>query len=223
MKRVKHLSAALAVAILAHAAPALATDVEPGDWGWVGDGRSLLITHAQHRRSKTFGFAGGGDLAGSEMKANVPILRAVHFRELTGEKFAFHAIAPTGKFEGLALGGVRPAMKDRFGDLILGNTWFPVTSGAATRTTFGLSTFVTAPTGAFDASRVSFGQGIWAVTPPVGLVQGQRHGLFLDAAAEATLYRDTVKNGIALERDNATQLQAYVRFRWEEATAFAQG
>ncbi|RRH73434.1 transporter [Falsigemmobacter faecalis] len=222
MTRVNFVSAALAAMTLS-AAPALAADVQPGDYAWVGDGRTLAIAYVQNQQAKSFRAADGSDVPASKLDANVLILRAVHYRELAGQKFAFHAIAPMGKFSTATIGGADQPVKNGLGDLTLGVTWFPMTSAEPTGTTFGISGFVTAPTGNYEPGHVSVATGGWSFTPQLGMVQGLGNGFFLDAAAEANIYRDFSKDGVAISQDTTYQAQAYLRYQWDEATAFSLG
>lgn len=223
MKRSNFVTAAVAAMLAIPAAQALALDVQPGDYIWVGAGHTLVLAYGQHQSANSFHLDGAGDVPESEMDANILILRAVHYREIAGQKFVFQMIAPMGKFDGVDIGGARQEVKDGFGDLTLGATWFPLASDDAYGTTLGLSAFVTAPTGAFDANRVSFGSGTWALTPQIGMVQGLGNGFFVDASVEASIYRDFHDSGVDFSRDTTVQGQAYVRYQYTDATAFSLG
>lgn len=223
MKRVNFVAAALAALVSSAVAPAYAGDVQPGDYVYAGDGRTLFIVYGQHQRSKTFDNGVTGQVPESKTAIDALILRAVHYREIAGHKLAFHAIAPIAKFNGMTVGGMDVAHDDGLGDLTLGVTYFPTTSDAETGTTFGASLFVTAPSGDFSVDRPSFGTGTWSLTPQVGVVQGLGNGYYIDASAEATIYRDTNHDGVRVARKDTAQVQAYLRYQWDEATAFSLG
>lgn len=205
------------------ATSAMALEVQPGDYGWVGHGRTLALAYFQNLSSDTFKADGATSVPESKFSADILILRAVHYREIAGQKFAFHAIAPIGDFKTVKVGGANPAVADGFGDVTVGVTWFPMTSDKADGTTLGASLFVTAPTGEYDSTNVSFGSGTWSITPQVGMVQGLGKGFFLDASAEATFSKDWDDNGNQFSRDPSAQASVYLRYQYNEATAFSAG
>ena len=223
MKSANTVKAVTAALLLTTAAPALALEVQPGDYAWVGDGRTLAIAYFQHQTSDSFYGADGSAIGNSNLDADILIARMVHYREIAGQKLAFHAILPIGQFDNIRIGGGEQSAKDGIGDLTLGTTWYPVTSEEPTGTTLGLSLFATAPTGAFKNERVSFGAGTWSVTPQIGMVQGLGNGFFLDASAELTVTRNFEEGGVSYERDNTTQASVYLRYQWDDATAFSLG
>lgn len=223
MKSSHFVAAAVAAICATQAGSAVAGDVQPGDYAWVGAGRTLVLAYAQNQKADSFTLDGQGAVPNAEMDANILILRGVHYREIGGEKFALHVIAPIGDFQTLKLGGADQKVNDGFGDLTLGVTWYPTVSDDAKGTTLGASMFVTAPTGSFDNDSVNFGNGTWSVTPQIGLVQGLGNGFFLDASAEATFYKDFTEAGTDYSRDPTAQLQAYVRYQYSDKTAFSLG
>ncbi|MCB5408954.1 transporter [Pseudogemmobacter faecipullorum] len=223
MKPVNFSKAALAALLLPLAAPAMALEVQPGDYAWAGDGRTLAIAYFQHQTSDSFYGADGSTIGNSSLDADIVIARMVHYREIAGQKLAFHAILPIGQFDNIRIGGAGQPAKDGIGDLTLGTTWFPVTSAEPTGTTLGLSLFATAPTGVFRNDHVSFGAGTWSLTPQIGMVQGLGNGFFIDASAEMTVTRDFEEAGVSYEREDTTQASLYLRYQWDDATAFSLG
>lgn len=224
MTRNSFVAAAVAAMVASQPMVAAALDVQPADYAWVGDGRTLAIAYAQHQQSDTYFGDDGAEVADSKLRAQVLVLRAVHYREMAGEKFAFHAVLPIANFDHVSVGGNRLATNDGIGDLTLGATWFPQVSSDPMGTTWGVSAFVTAPTGEFDPNaQLNLPSGTWTLTPQVGMVQGLGNGFFLDAGAEANIYRDFDRAGVSYERDTSYQAQAYIRYQYSDATAFSLG
>ncbi|WP_377291798.1 transporter [Rhizobium sp. SG2393] len=212
---------ALGSALLA-AQPAAAIDVSPGDYGVLPAGTNIGLLYYNFGKSDTLNVDGVGDIPNSELTTHVGLLRALHYDEIGGVPVLFHAILPFGKIDA-RIGGVDQPIDDGFGDLTLGATVFPIHSSDPTGTTLGFSTFVTAPTGAYDVNRVSLGSGTWTFTPQVGLQQGLGNGFFLDAFADVAIQLDHSESGREISRKPSSEVQAYLRYQFDQKTSVSFG
>ncbi len=134
----------------------------------------------------------------------------------------YHVILPIGKLDA-RIGGVDQPISDGFGDLTLGATVYPIHSNEPTGTTLGFSTFIAAPTGAFDPNRVSLGSGTWTFTPQIGLQQGLGNGFFFDAYADVAIQLDHKEDGREFSRKPSSELQAYLRYQFDQKTSVSFG
>lgn len=203
--------------------PAQAFDISPGDYAWLGDGRSLLLTYGQHSTADTLNLDGVGRVPGSSLTTAAAILRGVTYREFGGHRFSFQAILPHVKVGEAAIGGAAQPVADGIGDLTLAATYYPLASAEPKGTTLGLTMFVTAPTGEYRTGRLSVGSGAWVVTPQLGLVKGIGNGWFFDGTFDVALQATSHHGGVKRAKDPATQVQAYLRKQVSATTAVSFG
>lgn len=216
--------ALLAGATLALAtAPARAIDVAPGDYAIAPSGTNAALLYLQHQGADSFKLNGSG-VPGSKLRANVMVMRGLHYSEAFGMPALYHAILPGVGFDTARIGGVDQGTAEGFGDLTLGFTVWPVQpDNPDTGTTLGVSMFVTAPTGNYDVTKIGAGAGAWTLTPQVGLIQGLGNGFFLDGALDAAFSFDHDENGLTVSREPAYQAQIALRKQFSETTSVSLG
>lgn len=216
-------ASALATAGLMLAGTAQAIDVSPGDYAWVGDGRTLFLTYGQFQTADEFLPDGAAAVPDSKLSLSLLLLRGVHYREIGGQKFSFQAILPIGRFGTARIGGADAPVTDGIGDLTLGATWYPLASAEPTGTTLGITAFLTAPTGAYEFGEVSLGSGTWTLTPQVGLIQGLGGGFYFDGILDVALQADHDEGGVEVSRDPSVQAQGYLRWQASPQTSVSVG
>lgn len=205
------------------ATPAAAIDVSPGDYTVLPSGTTIGLLYFNYGTSKTLNVDGAGNIPGSKLQTEVGLLRGLHYTDIGGVPVLFHAILPFGSISTARIGGVDQPVDDGFGDLTLGATVYPIHSNDPTGTTLGFSTFISAPTGAYDANKLSLGSGTWTFTPQIGLQQGLGNGFFLDVYADTAFRLDHTESGQDISRSPSTELQAYLRYQFDQKTSVSFG
>lgn len=205
------------------AAPARAIDVAPGDYVIAPSGTNIALLYLQHQSADSFEL-NGSDIPGSELGANVMVLRGLHYSEAFGMPALYHAILPVVGFDTARIGGADQGTSEGVGDLTLGFTVWPVQpDNPDTGTTLGVSMFVTAPTGNYDVTEIGAGSGAWTLTPQIGLVQGLGNGFFLDGVVDAAFSFDHDENGATVSRETAYQAQIALRKQFSPTTSVSLG
>ena len=220
----KKLNSKVFAALLASfVGSSFAFDGMPGDYGWAGDGTTVLLLYGQYESADKFKLDGSGDVPNSKLKASAGIVRGVQYAEIGGWKTSFQFFVPIADLSTVKIGGVDQKTNSGGGDLTIGATIYPFASSEPTGTTLGLTLFVTAPTGDYDSDKVNVGDGTWALTPQIGLVQGLGNGFFLDATADVGFYESERHNGVKKSVDPASQVQLDLRYQFSPATSVSVG
>ncbi len=211
------------LAVFATTAPSYAIDGSPNDYAWLGDGTTVAALYLQSSSAGTLKLDGTGKVPDSKLASSFALLRGLHFFTIGEQKFSTNAYMAVATFHDARVNGRDQKTTDGISDFTFGATWYPLTSQEATGTTLGLSTFLTTPTGAFEANRVTMGSGTWTVTPQVGIVQGLGGGFYFDGIADIAIAADHSKDGIHYEQDPSAQLQTYIRYQVTPESALSFG
>ncbi len=224
-RSIRHLLAAtgLAACVCLGAQPAAAIDVSPGDYTVLPSGTTIGLVYFNYGTSDSLKVDGAGTVPDSKLQTEVGLLRGLHYTDIGGVPILLHAILPFGAISSARIGGADQPVSDGFGDLTLGATVYPIHSNDPTGTTLGFSTFISAPTGAYDANGLSLGAGTWTITPQIGLQQGLGNGFFLDAFVDTALRFDHTEAGKEISRSPSTELQAYLRYQFDQKTSVSFG
>lgn len=203
---------------------ASAIDISPADYTVLPDGTVLALTYFQYTTGDRLDIDGTGNNPNSRLDVGVALLRSVYYSSIAGVPISMQAILPVGTFPDARIGGVDQQTSDGLGDLTLGFTVTPVnTPDKDYGTTLAFTSFLTAPTGNFDATGVSLGSGTWTFTPQIGLIQGLGNGFFLDAAVDVAFQKDHKEDGLAFSRNPSTELQSYLRYQVSDKTSVSFG
>lgn len=214
-------AAALALAMMA--APAQAIDVGPADYTILPGGTTIGMLYWQHLKSDKL-TVNDADVPGSEFEADVAILRSLSYFTLGDMPAVFHLVVPFAGIGSASIGAAPQKTSEGLGDTTLGLTVWPVQPGSPeTGTTLGLSLFATLPTGDYDPARIGIGEGTFAITPQVGLIQGLGGGFYLDGVLDVAFQADHTEQGVRYERDPSWQVQTMLRKQWGPATSLAIG
>ncbi len=221
--KLKRAALALSALMSLAALPAHAIDAAPGDYNILPSGTNIGLLYLQHQSADMFEL-GGTKVPDSKAKVNVMVLRGLHYSEAFGMPALYQAVLPIVNFDTARIGGGDMPTKSGVGDLTLGFSVWPVQpSNPETGTTLGVTAFVTAPTGQYDAAKVSAGSGTWTLTPQIGFIQGLGQGLYFDAVADVAVTMDHTESGQKIERSPATQVQAYLRKQFGQKTSVSFG
>lgn len=215
---------AAVLALCGVTAPAFAIDVMPGDYTLLPAGTTLGLLYLQHTSSDELKVDGVGKVPSSSLDTTVGIARVLHYSQIGNVPVAYQAFLPAGKLSNVRIGGAAPDVDDGIGDLTVGFTAFLAKpESAAKGTTVGLTAYVTAPTGQYDANKPSVGSGTWTFMPQLGIIHGFGNGWFTDLAADVSLQKDHREHGLQHKTDPSTQVQAYLRYQPTAVNSFSFG
>lgn len=212
-----HLAAAVALALAAQAAHAI--DIDAGDYTALPEGTNVAAVYVQHaERDKLY--ANDQQVPGRNgLDSNIGILRMIHFMKIGGFTVDPQFLLPFGQLK--AKDDLAPALGQRsgVGDLILAATVWTL-NDPEHRRWFGITPFVYAPTGTYDASRpLNLGENRWKYALQAAYLFGVGPQWTFDLAADVMLYgrNDDAGGGQSLKQDASTQLQAFARYQLSPA------
>jgi len=211
--------AAAALSLSLGAAPALAIDVDPGDYQSAPPGTNVLLLYNQVAVRDSAHLEGAGELEeDTGLTSWVGILRYVYFTEIFGITINPQILVPFGTLQGGELAGVRLNDTTGFGDPILASIFWLV-ERPEQKTWFGITPYVFVPVGSYDdGDALNLGEDRWRYTLQAGLVQGFGDRFLLDLVADVTWYQEADRrqvNGttLTLSQEETWQFQAWLRYQ----------
>ncbi|MGH8809121.1 MAG: transporter, partial [Noviherbaspirillum sp.] len=193
---------------------ASAIDVDAGDYTALPAGTNLGLVYYQHAERKSLYSKGAKVPIGARLDSDVGILRGVHFMDIGGYIVDPQFLLPFGK---LKAKDATSFLGDTsgVGDLILAATVWLVNQPQS-NTYFGISPFLTLPTGQYDNSKsLNLGENRSKFTLQAGYITGLGKKLSLDLVADVTLYgnnKDFGPAGATLKQEASYQAQAHLRY-----------
>jgi len=210
------LRTALLGAALAFAGTAAhAIDIDAGDYTALPEGTNIAALYGQTAQRNQL-YANGKRPSGSYgLDSNIGVLRMIHFMKIAGLTVDPQFLLPFGRLE--AKNDVASSLGSRggVGDLILAATvWLH--EDAASRSYFGITPFVYAPTGTYDANKpLNLGENRWKTALQAAWLFGVGDKWTIDLAADVMAYGKNDKAnaaGASLEQSATTQLQGFARY-----------
>lgn len=204
---------------------ASALDIMPGDYLPAPAGTNVIMGYGSYGTASSLRVDGVGKIADSKLSTLTGTARFIHFDEVAGMPVAVQALVPNGMFTDARIGGIHQRRENGLVDTTVAVVAWPINTTGPYGTALGIAAFVTMPTGAYSprANTVSMGNGTWAFTPEIGIVQGLGGKLFFEAAIDTQIRADHTELGQRLSRGPSTQLQALFRYQFTEATSFSVG
>lgn len=223
MRKNKHPLRAALVGLglaLGGAASSHAIDIDAGDYTALPAGTTVGVLYAQHAERDRL-YAGGERVPGDMgLDSDIGILRVIHFMKIGGFTVDPQFLLPFGQLK--ARGDLGPVLGQRSGtaDLILAATVWTL-EDPQNRRYFGITPFLFAPTGTYDAARpMNLGENRWKVALQAAYIHGVGDKLTFDVAADITAYgRNDKANpaGDDLTQKPTVQLQGFVRYAMSPA------
>lgn len=218
----------VAVAAMAGAVhSAQAIDIDAGDYTAAPAGTDLGLLYLQHaERDKLY--SKNDRLPGNnKLDSDIGILRLVHFMDIGGYIVDPQVLLPFGRLK--AGGDVASLGKaSGVGDVILAATvWLK--NDPATKTYFGVTPFLTLPTGKYDRSAgLNLGENRWKLTMQAAYITPLTDSLTLDVAGDATVYGKNDDAGSAavrqtLKQDPSFQAQGWLRYHLSQTSDLRLG
>ncbi|NKF23512.1 transporter [Solimonas marina] len=214
IKRV--VGAALAPVLMSVAAPALAVDVDPGDYTALPAGTNLGLVYLQqvHRDELS---TPAGTIDDARLDSSVMLARYVHFTKIGPFTVDPQVIVPFGKLYNGQVAGSDLDESSGLGDIVtFATVWLVNKPDPKHETYFGVSPILTIPTGAYGHDKsVNLGGNRFVYTAQAGLIQGLAQNLKVDLIGELTWYQDNDKYGAAeqtLSQAHSGEFQAWLRY-----------
>lgn len=207
--------AAVAAFTAAICPPAMALDVDAGDYTALPPGTSLALVYYQHaQRDRLYG-KGAQLPPQAGLDSNVGILRGVHFMDIGGYTVDPQFLLPFGRLKArddtAFLGNGSGA-----GDLIVAATVWLV-NRKDTQTYFGITPFLTLPTGQYDRNKaLNLGEHRTKFTLQAGYITPLAPALTLDLIGDVTVYGHNNDHGAAsatLAQKAGYGAQAHLRYQ----------
>ena len=194
--------------------PALAIDVDAGDYTALPDGTNLGLLYYQHAERNALYSKGSKIPIGAGLDSDVGILRGVHFMNVGGYIVDPQFLLPFGK---LKAKNDTSFLGDTSGvsDLILAATVWLVNKPES-GDYFGITPFLTLPTGQYDHNKaLNLGENRTKFTLQAGHITSLTKKLSLDLVGDFTLYGRNNNFGVSgatLKQDPTFQGQIHLRY-----------
>lgn len=199
--------------------PALAVDVDAGDYTALPAGTNLGLVYYQHAERSSLYSKGSKIPINAGLDSDVGILRGVHFMDVGGYIVDPQFLLPFGKLkakEDTAFLGDGSGVAD----LILAATVWLVNK-PDTRTYFGITPFLFLPTGNYDNKKaLNLGENRWKFTLQAGYITGLTDKISLDLVGDVTFFGQNSNFGAAsqtMKQDPGFQGQAFLRYNFTPA------
>ncbi|HSI56433.1 MAG TPA: transporter [Ideonella sp.] len=197
-----------------------AIDIDAGDYTALPAGTTVGVLYAQHAERNRL-YASDQRVPGSNgLDSEIGVLRLIHFMKLGDYTVDPQMLLPFGRLE--ARGDLGPVLGKGSGtaDLILAATVWTL-EDPANRRYFGITPFLYAPTGSYDAAKpLNLGENRWKYALQAAYIHGVGAKLTFDFAADITAYGRNDKAtpaGDELTQKPTLQFQGFVRYAMSPA------
>lgn len=204
------VSAAIALTTLG----AHAIDIDAGDYTALPPGANLALLYAQHAERKSL-YANGQQVPGNNgLDSDIGILRLIHFTKMGGYVVNPQVLLPFGRLKATGDLSAPLGSASGTGDLIFAATVWTL-NDPERRRYFGITPFVYAPTGSYDAGKaLNLGENRWKYALQAAYIHGVGDKWTFDVAADVTAYgkNDNAGGGQSKSQSNSYQVQAFARY-----------
>ena len=204
------VSAAIALTITS----AHAIDIDAGDYTALPPGTNLALLYAQHAERQSL-YANGQRVPGNNgLDSDIGILRLIHFTKIGDYVVNPQVLLPFGRLKATGDLSTPLGSASGSGDLIFAATAWTL-NDPERRRYFGITPFVFAPTGSYDAGKaLNLGENRWKYALQVAYIHGVGDKWTFDAAADVTAYgkNSDAGGGQSMSQSNSYQVQAFARY-----------
>ena len=208
------------------AAGARALDIDPGDYVALPAGTDLALGYARFAHADQLTLKGSGRVPGSSLTSMLGIAAYVHYADVGGVIVNPRLFVPYGRLQDGLAGGTTLAGAEGLGDPFGAVTVWLLNRPEENRY-FGLSTYVFAPLGAYEAGKsLNLGENRWKGVIQAGLVHGLATRLTAELVADVTLYGDSTEAGggaQTLSQRPSFQVQPWLRYNFTPGSALSLG
>nr|ART37772.1 F268 [uncultured bacterium]ART40804.1 L384 [uncultured bacterium] len=207
------------------AGAALAADGQPRDFMPAPPGTHLGLLYYLHGSSDTFVDARGDKVPGSELDTNIGIARYVYFFDVGDTRADINVVQPFGGLSNMSIGGQRLASDDfSLGDTSIVATFWPINDPERNRY-FAVATWLTLPTGHYDANVSGLGTNRWSVSVQPAYYFNLAPRWSVDLVGDVTTYgdNDDGPGGIRIEKDPSFTVLGWLNYHASDATTVSFG
>lgn len=205
---------------------ARAIDIDAGDYTAAPAGTNVGLLYMQHSESKKLYVDGHKVPSDGQLRADVGILRAIHFMDFKGYIIDPQILLPFGNLRANGDFGSSLGSNAGVGDPILAATLWTL-NDPVKRRYFGITPFVYVPLGSYDHKEaLNLGENRWRYALQAGYIHGFGDKFTVDLAADITLYGDNNEYGRSkqnMEQDPTYQVQAFGRYHVNPAVDLRVG
>ncbi|MGS0893603.1 transporter [Burkholderia stagnalis] len=193
---------------------AFAINIDAGDYTALPDGANIAALYYQHAENTRI-YANGSRIAGGDITSDIGIARFIHFMSVGGFTIDPQVLIPFGHVGGT---GDMSALGNNtgIGDVIFAATVW-VINHPESNTYLGITPFIYAPTGSYDASRgVNLGENRWKFALQAGFITPLAPKVVLDLSADGTAFTPNHNYGAAgvtMTESPLFQAQGWLRYQ----------
>lgn len=215
--RVASLGVALAVASLPGAVRA--TELEPYEFVTAPDGTTVFLGYALYgHHDKLVPDKGPALKDGTNLDLELSIARVAHYFNIGKTLALVEVLQPFGSLNKARIGGTSFKRSSGLGDTILAAAVWPI-NDKERQTYFGVTLYLTVPTGKYDKLQtINLGGNRVVYDPQIALHQGFGEHWSTDLTADLILYGDNDKAGALgeqrLTQRSSVQLQGFLNYKW---------
>jgi len=210
---------------LAGGGAALAADAQPRDFLPAPAGTHLGLLYYLHGSSDTFVDANGNEVPGSGLDTNIGIARYVYFFDIGGMRADINLVQPFGGLSDMSIGGA-PIASEEFslGDTSIVATVWPFNDPENNRY-FAVATYLTLPTGDYDANVASLGTNRWSVTVQPAYYFNIAPRWSVDLVGDVTIYGDNDDGpaGAKIEKDPSFTALGWLNYHASDMSTVSFG
>lgn len=226
----KRLAGASLLLSMACAHQATAADINAADYTALPPGTNLALWYQQYTEANSYHPDGGSEISnGTGVKANISILRLIHFGKLGKFTIDPQILLPFGHVYDVRVGGQYIGSTSGMADPIVGGTLWLINdpkAGASGRY-LGITPLVYIPAGKYDHNEpLNMGENRWRGDLQIGWIEPLGGKWGMDLAGHAIFYGDNDEFGPAkqtLKQDTSYHLQGYLRYDFNPQQRLALG
>ncbi|WP_160142068.1 transporter [Nitrincola tapanii] len=194
---------------------ALSLDIDPGDYTPLPSGVNLGVLYLQNSERTKLYSNKEVISTNANLKANVSILRGVHYTEFGGKMANIQILLPFASLKTRkdlsALGNSKG-----MGDPILASAlWF--NKNPTDANLYGITQYLFVPIGKYSPDRaLNIGENRWKYTLQAGYIGKISEKILFDLTGDVTIFGKNSKfspDRLNLKQDNLYQAQSYLRYK----------
>jgi hypothetical protein len=211
------LPCAVMAALLSGQAKAL--ELEPEEFVTAPAGTTALLGYAIYsHHDKLVPVSGPALDDGTSLDLKLGIARLAHYFDIGGTLALVEVLQPFGSLANAQINGRKLKASSGLGDTIVAAAVWPI-NDKDKQTYFGVTLYVTAPTGKYEKTApINLGGNRFVYNPQIALSQGLGKRWSFDLTADLLLYGKNREAGAGgtqrLSQSNSVQMQAFLNHKW---------
>ncbi len=207
---------------------ARATELEPEEFVTAPAGTTVFLGYGIYGHHDKISPVSGPDLEdGTNLDLKLGIARLAHYFDLGGTLALVEVLQPFGTLDRARVGGQKLKSSSGLGDTIVAAAVWPI-NDTKRRTYFGVTLYVTAPTGKYDkGDPVNLGGNRFVYDPQLALSQGLNKNWSIDLTGDVIFYGHNDEAGAGgaqtLTQSETVQMQAFLNHKWDNGLSLSVG